>query len=262
MPDIKINGATPSAYYFGSTAATAVYYGSTKLWEAGSPTPSLPANTIRCKFASGYTPTMGTSQTLVDADENIWDIYKSSNNWDVLFKNNANLQSIIGANTTGVTSMLRLFYGCSNLTSVSLFDTSSVTDMTSMFHNCTYLTSVPLFDTSSATSMSNMFFNCLRLPSVPLFDTSSARNLENMFYNCRVLTSVPLFDTSSATYMGAMFYNCYRVESGALALYTQASSQTTPPASYSNCFFDCGRDTTSGAAELAQIPSDWGGTGT
>ena len=27
------------------------------------------------------------------------------------------------------------------------------------------------------------------------------------------------------------------------------------------CFSDCGRDTESGRAELAQIPSDWGGTG-
>lgn len=25
-------------------------------------------------------------------------------------------------------------------------------------------------------------------------------------------------------------------------------------------FYDCGRDTVTGAAELAQIPSDWGGT--
>lgn len=34
MADIKINGATPSGFYYGGTAASAVYYGSTKLWEA------------------------------------------------------------------------------------------------------------------------------------------------------------------------------------------------------------------------------------
>ena len=33
MADIKINGATPSGFYYGGTAAEAVYYGSTKLWE-------------------------------------------------------------------------------------------------------------------------------------------------------------------------------------------------------------------------------------
>ena len=34
MADIKINGATPSAFYYGGTAASAVYYGSIKLWES------------------------------------------------------------------------------------------------------------------------------------------------------------------------------------------------------------------------------------
>lgn len=40
MADIKINGATPSAFYYGGTAASAVYYGSTKLWEYTPPTPT------------------------------------------------------------------------------------------------------------------------------------------------------------------------------------------------------------------------------
>ena len=35
----------------------------------------LPPYTIRVKFKSGYTPTMGDAQTLVDANENVWDIY-------------------------------------------------------------------------------------------------------------------------------------------------------------------------------------------
>lgn len=40
---------------------------------------NLPPNTIRVKFSSGYTPTMDDTQTLVDANENVWDIYKQSN---------------------------------------------------------------------------------------------------------------------------------------------------------------------------------------
>ena len=39
MADIKINGVTPSGFYYGATAASAVYYGATKLWEAVPPTP-------------------------------------------------------------------------------------------------------------------------------------------------------------------------------------------------------------------------------
>jgi hypothetical protein len=44
----------------------------------------LPPNTMRCKFKSGYTPPsdMGDKQTLVDAVENIWDIYRQSNVWN------------------------------------------------------------------------------------------------------------------------------------------------------------------------------------
>jgi hypothetical protein len=57
-----------------------------------------------------------------------------------------------------------------------------------------------------------------------------------------------------------MFYNCHNVQSGALALYQQASTQATPPSAHTYCFNDCGDRTESGRAELAQIPTDWGGT--
>jgi hypothetical protein len=61
--------------------------------------------------------------------------------------------------------------------------------------------------------------------------------------------------------MRRMFNDCLNVQSGALALYQQASTQTTPPSEYYNTFYNCGSNTTTGAAELAQIPSSWGGTG-
>ena len=212
MADIKINGATPSAFYVGSTAASAVYYGSTQLWPSAPPAPVLPSKTIRCKFATGYTPTMGDSRTLVDSSENIWDIYKSGDDWGTLFYNNTSLVSVIAANTTGVTNMGTMFCK-TNLTTVPLFDTSSVTNMYDMFNNCTSLTTVPLFDTSSVTNM------------------------------------------------GQMFRNCMAVESGALALYQQASTQTTPPQYHTLTFKNCGANTIPGDAELAQIPSSWGGNG-
>jgi hypothetical protein len=57
-----------------------------------------------------------------------------------------------------------------------------------------------------------------------------------------------------------MFAWCYEVQSGALALYNQMSTQITPPAEHTQTFRSCGSHTTTGAAELAQIPSSWGGT--
>lgn len=208
---IKLGSTTIGDIYLGSTKIGEAYLGSVKVY--GPSQPVLPANTIRCKFTSGYTPTMGDSQTLVDASENIWDIYKSGTDWDNLFLSITQLEEVIAANTTGVTNMGYMFMICTSLTSVPLFDTSLVTSMTYMFWGCTALTTVPLFDTISVNDMSDMF------------------------------------------------YDCYAVESGALALYQQASTQANPPTSHSNTFKNCGRDTASGAAELALIPASWGGTG-
>lgn len=180
----------PTAMTFNNKAIT---FGSTPAWlSISSVDPynplGLPPFTIRCQFSSGYVPAVGDSRTLVDAGENIWDIYKSSDEWTGLLSGRAELLAVVGANTTGVTDM------------------------------------------------------------------------GNMFKNCTSLTSIPLFDTGSATSMDYMFYSCLNVESGALALYQQASQQTTPPTSYSYCFTNCGSNTVTGAAELAQISTDWGGT--
>ena len=72
--------------------------------------------------------------------------------------------------------------------------------------------------------------------------------------------SIPSLITDNAADVGGMFKECYKVSSGSLALYTQMSSQAFPPSSHGDCFKYCGRDTTTGAAELAQIPTSWGGT--
>ena len=116
-------------------------------------------------------------------------------------------------------------------------------------------------NTSNVTNMGSMFAECYSLTSVALFDTSNVTDAESMFSNCSALTSIPLFDTSNISNMSYMFNGCTRVTSGALALYQQASTQTTPPAYHNATFRNCGSNTTTGAAELAQIPSSWGGTG-
>ena len=112
-------------------------------------------------------------------------------------------------------------------------------------------------NTTNVTSMSQMFRGCSSLSTVPLFDTSNVTYMSNMFAECSSLADIPLFNTSKVTDMGYMFWGCSSVQSGALALYQQASSQTNPPSNHSGTFYNCGSNTTTGAAELAQIPSDW-----
>ena len=222
---------------------------------------NLPINTIRVKFKSGYTPTMGDTQTrVVSYQDNVWDIYYDDTNWEGLFNESSpphNLLEVLGANTTNVTSMMSLFHYCTSLTTVALFDTSNVTDMKQMFYCCQSLTDVPLYDTSNVTEMSKMFYMCQSLTELPLFDTSNVINMEDLCNSCSLLTNVPLLDTSKVTNMDSVFYDCNNVQSGALALYQQASTQTNPPTSHVGSFAFCGSNTQTGAAELAQIPSDW-----
>lgn len=224
------------------------------------PTPVLPPFTIRLRFMDGEIPYFRKGTAVqVSYSPNIWDLTYADapHDWDGLVSNLPLLIEVVDANTTGVTRMGSTFMGCYLLTSVPLFDTSSVLTMSNMFYGCSSLTTVPLFNTSSATSMNNMFGRCSSLVSVPLFNTSSVTTMSEMFDRCSSLTSVPLFDTSSVDSMDYMFSNCTNVQSGALALYQQASSQSVPPTHHDHTFSNCGRDTVTGAAELAQIPADW-----
>lgn len=209
MP-IKLGSTNFGNIYLGSTKIGEAYLGSVKVYGNLQP-PVLPAYTIRCKFTSGYTPSRGTTQTLVDANQNIWDIWVNYDSWDNLFDNNTYLERIIAANLTGVISIKFAFSGCTNLTYASLSNTNSVT------------------------------------------------NMQDAFSGCTSLKAVPHIDTNSVTDMQYMFYNCYAVETGALALYQQVATKTLIKR---YCFTNCGRDTVTGAAELAQIPASWGGTGT
>lgn len=156
-----------------------------------------------------------------------------------------------------VTNTASMFEACIGLTTIPQFDLSSASNLSMMFYNCTSLTTVPLIDTSSARSMSKMFYDCTALTSVVQLNTSTVENFQEMFYDCTALTAVPLFNTSSATNVSYMLSGCTEVASGVLSLYQQMSGQTNPPSNYSKCFRNCGSNTTSGAAELAQIPSDW-----
>lgn len=73
------------------------------------------------------------------------------------------------------------------------------------------------------------------------------------------LTTVPDFSDFNLT--GCDFTGCFEnnenVTSGALAAYTKLSSLSGTVGT--NCFLDCGSNTTTGQADLDQIPQSWGG---
>lgn len=243
---------------------------------------SFPARTLRLLYPDGITPTFrkGTG-TQVSSSPNVWDLYYDSTSWDLLLAQHQVIRVLKVGDTSGITNMSGMFSGCSGLTDVPLFNTGTCQNMSAMLYGCSSLASVPLFDTSECRNMSYMFYGCSSLTAVPLFSTGACTNMHYMLGNCSSLESVPLFDTSACQDMfGAlggctslttiplldtsacidmryMCDGCPNVEGGALDLYQQASSQATPPASHSYAFRNCGIDTTTGAAELALIPSDW-----
>lgn len=271
--------------YLGSTKIGQAYLGSVKVFPH-SAYPPIATDTVRLRFTDGVTPTFskGTG-TQLSTSPNVWDLTYVNSDWSNLLVNQTDLLEVIGLDATGVTNMDRMFYYCTSLTTVALFNTSSVTDMGEMFCGCYALQSVPQFNTRYVTDMGGMLSYCKSITTVPLFNTIAVTNMQHMIDHCDnletvptfdtravsnfdymlaydpKLKSIPLFTTSRAVSVVGMCYHDYLVESGALALYQRMSTQSTPPASHSNTFKDCGRDTTTGAAELAQIPSSWGGTG-
>ncbi len=95
-----------------------------------------------------------------------------------------------------------MFSEWTNLVSVDLsgLDTSRVTDMTCMFYGCAALQTVNFqgVDASNVTSMSSMFNECSSIKSIDLSGINAARvtNIHTLFNNCFALESV---DISSFT---------------------------------------------------------------
>ncbi len=115
------------------------------------------------------------------------------------FKSQQKLSSIEGLenlNTSAVTDMSSMFYGCSGLKALNLssFNTSAVTDMKHMFYRCSGLKELNLssFNTSAVMDMSFMFNSCSSLTELNLssFNTSEVTKMGSMFAWCSNLTTI------------------------------------------------------------------------
>lgn len=200
-----------------------------------------------------------------------------------------NSVEVLGGNTSGITSFENLFSYDDAITKVALFDTSSCVNFQQMFwggydeDTDTYtsrLVEVPNFDFSSAYDVAQMFRNCVMLESVPAFDLHDARDAYEMFRNCRSLKAIPAMQVSKIGHpyyyvdhwlpetmaMHYMFLDCRNVETGITGMYTALSTNGydtaaqeagVPACTHDRTFENCGVDSPSGSAELAEIPSDW-----
>lgn len=204
---------------------------------------NLPSGTIRYMFEdTTYNPTesshVSSVWTRVSSDPNIWDWAPDqygSQSLVNLFSGDAFGQSslrvhILGANFQGLfqPSIQSTWRANQNIVSVHVMDTRTVTDFQWAFSGCA---------------------NLYEIAGLPI-----QHNIYQMFLDCTSLRRLPRFEIyGSGTDVGYMFEGCRNVESGILDCYDSLLSSS----GHFACFRNCGVDTPTGAAELAQIPSDW-----
>ena len=126
---------------------------------------------------------------------------------------NLTTETIKFNNTSNVTTMWAMFYGCTSFNgSLEYLKTDNCLYLSDMFGNCaSFNKSVNHFDTSNVTSMQGMFYGCV-LYNQPIsnFDTSSLVNCSSMFNGCLAFNqSVSSIDTKNCTDLYAMFFNNY-----------------------------------------------------
>ena len=263
---LSLGNTTIGSLYLGSTKVGEAYLGNTKVY-ASAP-PALATRSMRFDFKydhfnpiTGLTDLSESGLIWTHVADDVYDFHYDNADWGV-----RNIAGSTGGlfNVYGVGSgSSRVYPMAQHKLDVLDMDLTGVTTVSYLFNSARQVQNIfSIRNTSSVTDFS-FFLNHGRqiaITSIPLFDTSSATDMTSMFKACSSLTSIPLFNTGNVTHVREMFSQCTHVESGALALYTQMSTQTTPPASYTDCFKNCGAGTTTGAAELSQIPSSWGGT--
>ena len=97
---------------------------------------------------------------------------------------------------------------------IPLLDTSNVTDMHSMFYGCKNLISIPQLDTSKVTYMYNMFNGCKSLTTIPQLDTSNVIGVDSMLSRCTSLTTLGGFQNLGMAYSttASANYGNYRLD--------------------------------------------------
>ena len=136
------------------------------------------------------------------------------------------------------------------------------------------LKSIKIGDMVNLTNASNMFYTVKRsavdkkkyecgsyrfVERIELGSMPKLSNAKSMFRNCTSLTACVDVGSTELTTVYYMFYGCTNVESGILDVYNKLSAIDTlsSETSHQKAFYNCGSNTVSGSAELADIPAEW-----
>jgi len=159
-----------------------------------------------------------------------------------------------------VTDINGMYNGCTVLKTVPALDLSSVTIANSLFNNCTSLEEITLNNTGNIVNFAYMFSGCTSLKTVNAIDITKANSgngCTRMFQGCIALTIIPTFISTGSIALSVyyMFEGCVNVASGMLDFYNRYSGRVT--SNDVHAFNNCGTNTETGLAELAQIPDNW-----
>lgn len=89
---------------------------------------------------------------------------------------------------------------------INTWDTSRVTDMSMMFFGCSHFNEELKFDTSSVTNMEWMFAHCINFNKPLNFNTSNVKNMQGMFFECSSLEQIFSFDMNNIKNDTLMFF--------------------------------------------------------
>lgn len=91
-------------------------------------------------------------------------------------------------------------------------------------------------------------------------DGHTCESMDRMFVKCTGLTEFSTLHCSNVQNVGSMFDGCTEVTEGSYDQYIWFNTYGININNHSGTFSNCGYNTVTGAAELAQIPIGWGGT--
>ena len=130
-------------------------------------------------------------------------------------------ESMSGWDTSHITNMSGLFYGCESLETfpdLSNWNTAKVKKMIGIFNGCSTVQKLPdisNWTVSNVEEMSCMFNNCFSLREMPKnmfkWDTKNVKDMGNMFNGCqnlKDLTQLNNWNTQNVTCMKNMFKGC------------------------------------------------------
>ena len=172
FPNVGLTKDNGELHYVRTSPNTHVLYG--EVVDPAQPLPTISLNNTT------NTPTLDTLTNMFYLDS-----WSNASPTSISFDNKSNIKTIkkLHIDTSKVTIMSEMFYGCSSLTSLDLssFDTSNVTSIGQMFAWCSSLTTLDLsnFDISNVTNISSMFVQCSSLKDVYITVEATLNKLTN-----------------------------------------------------------------------------------